>query len=380
MAVPNEAYQTYSLRDTVSGTQRQVFKFAKLTSPYSTVADAKTLFKLDGVINEGTSSFIGYVEKNSANYIFHSPLRMDSYLFGDSHILLTDGGLNRMADKPVFQVQTGNSTTINVITNSIFLRALFNSSYYNVTTAHYIDVAESENLNVTVSTDSLGTINQNTSKQYTGDEIIVPDDMIFYVGKTYPITLRAVNEEGAISSSVLSLSPAPGAVNLKFGSTLDAAIASQAASTVYINRRITDAEDSSDGVVFYSNLEATGYVSTGYYLSVAADELGHYKYYRVTNSSGRVTEINSIVSRHQDVYYYYSAISAADAISGHSPSEIVLYYKVEITPPDSDFENRTYFNGTFVDSGYATQGYYVKEDRTTSIYVGANGSAEVLIG
>lgn len=380
MAVPNEAYQTYSLRDTVSGTQRQVFKFAKLTSPYSTVADAKALFKLDGVINEGTSSFIGYVEKNSVNYGFHSPLRMDSYLFGDSHILLTDGGLNRMADKPVFQVQTGSSTTINVIKNSIFLRALFSSSYYNVTTAHYIDVAESENLNVTVSTDSLGTINQNTSKQYTGDEVIIPDDMIFYVGKTYPIILRAVNEEGAISSSVLSLSPAPGAVNLRFGSTLDAAIASQAASTVYINRRITDAETSADGVVFYSNLEATGYVSTGYYLSIVANELGYYKYYRVTNSSGQVTEINSIVSRHQDIYYYYSAISAADAISGHSPSEIVLYYKVEITPPDSDFENRTYFVSSFVDAAYAAPGYYVKEDRTTSIQIGVNGSTEVLIG
>lgn len=379
MAAPNEAYQAYSLRDTVSGTQRQVFKFAKLTSPYSTVADAKTLFKLDGVINEGTSSFIGYVEKNSANYIFHSPLRMDLYLFGDSHILLTDGGLNRMADKPVFQIQTGNSTTINVIKNSIFLRALFNSSYYNDTTAHYIDVAESENLNVTVSTDSLGTINQNASKQYTGDEIIIPDDMIFYVGKTYPIILRAVNEEGPISSSVLSLSPAPGAVNLKYGSTLDAAIASQAASTVYINRRITDAIVS-DGVVFYGSYDASTYAQSAYYLSIVADELGHYKFYRVTGTEGAVTEINSIVSRHQDIYHYYSTISPADAISQAEPSAIVLYYKVEITPPDSSFENRTYFVSSFVDAAYAAQGYYVKEDRTTSIYVGANGSAEVLIG
>ena len=354
MAVPTDAYQTYSLRDTVSGTQRQVFKFAKLTSPYPTVADAKTLFKLDGVINEGTSSFIGYVEKNSTNYAYHSPVRMDSYLFGDSHILLTDGGLNRKADIPIFQTQTGNSTTINVINNSILLRAFFNSSYYNVISSHYIDISNSENLNIVISTDDLGVISQNSSKQYTGEEIYVPDTMIFYVGETYVLILRAVNSEGEISSSTLSLSPSPGAVNLKFGSTLDAAIASTAASTVYVNRRITDAEDSSDGVVFYSNLEATGYVSTGYYLSIVADELGHYKYYRVTNSSGRVTEINSIVSRHQDVYYYYSAISEADAISGHSPSEIVLYYKVEITPPNSDFENRTYFNGTFVDSGYAT--------------------------
>lgn len=379
MAVPNEAYQTYSLRDTVSGTQRQVFKFAKLTSPYSTVADAKALFKLDGVINEGTSSFIGYVEKNSANYIFHSTLRMDSYLFGDSHILLTDGGLNRMADKPVFQVQTGSSTTINVINNSIFLRALFNSSYYNDTTAHYIDVAESENLNVTVSTDSLGTINQNASKQYTGEEVIIPDDMIFYVGKTYPIILRAVNEEGAISSSVLSLSPAPGAVNLKYGSTLDSAIASQAASTVYINRRITDAIVS-DGVVFYGSYDASTYAQSAYYLSIVADVFGHYKFYRVTGTEGAVTEINSIVSRHQDVYHYYSPISSADAISQAEPSAIILYYKVEITHPDSDFENRTYFVSSFVDAAYAPQGYYVKEDRTTSIYIGVKGSAEVLIG
>lgn len=110
MAVPNEAYQTYSLRDTVSGTQRQVFKFAKLTSPYSTVADAKALFKLDGVINEGTSSFIGYVEKNSVNYDFHSPLRMDSYLFGDSHILLTDGGLNTYGNTTVLSVLSTTST------------------------------------------------------------------------------------------------------------------------------------------------------------------------------------------------------------------------------------------------------------------------------
>lgn len=110
MAVPTDAYQTYSLRDTVSDTQRQVFKFAKLTSPYSTVADAKTLFKLDGVINEGTSSFIGYVEKNSTNYAYHSPVRMDSYLFGDSHILLTDGGLNTYGDATVLSVLSDTST------------------------------------------------------------------------------------------------------------------------------------------------------------------------------------------------------------------------------------------------------------------------------
>ena len=378
MAVPNEAYQTYSLRDTVSGTQRQVFKFAKLTSPYSTVADAKALFKLDGVINEGTSSFIGYVEKNSANYIFHSPLRMDSYLFGDSHILLTDSGLNRKAEKPVFRTISTISTHLDVSDNSVYVVGDFTSPYYNDVTM-YLDLANSNNLSI-VSRTNLGTLSQNGTDTINNEHFILSDDIVINSESTYALNLISYTTEGETSSTALSISPLPKYKNFHFGTTLDLAIAATAGTGVYINRRLSDAVVA-DVVIFYANENKSSYAGTGYYLSIDVDQYGYRKFFRVTTSEGRVTEIDNIVAaRHQDIYYYYSAISAADAISGHSPSEIVLYYKVEITPPGSDFENRTYYISAFATALYAAQGYYVKEDRTTSIYVGANGSAEVLIG
>ncbi len=378
MSVPSSAYDVKAFSDL---TTSKDYLFAKLLSEYGGWTGVKAKFYLDGVLegNEGGQIyFIGFVDPNGTNKDIHKSERVGDVWSEIS--LLLDAGLNCKPEIPVFQTQSGNATKINVLNNAISVRALFKSSYYNDTTGCYVDVAESEHLGTVVTSSNLGTISQNSSFTFTGEEAIVPDSMILFVGKTYVLTLRAANSEGdRISSSNLSLSPAPGAVNFKFGTTLDLAIAASAAGTVYVNRRITDAEDSSDGVVFYSNLEATLYPSTGYYLSLVANELGHYKFYRVTNSEGRVTEINKIVSRHQDIYYYYSVVSAGDAIQ-NAPSQITLYYKVEITPPDSDFENRTYYVSSFVDAAYAAQGYYVKEDRTTVLYVGANGAAEVLVG
>ena len=377
MAVPTDAYQTYSLRDTVSGTQRQVFKFAKLTSPYPTVADAKTLFKLDGVINEGTSSFIGYVEKNSANYIFHSPLRMDSYLFGDSHILLTDGGLNRMADKPIFRTISTISTSLDVSDNSVSVVGDFTSPYYNDVNM-YLDLADSENLNL-VSRTSLGALSQNGTQTINNQKFTMSDDIIINSESTYVLNLVSGNTEGESSSTPLSITPAPKYKDFNFGTTLDLAIAATAGTGVYINRRLSDAVVA-DVIIFYGTENKSSYAGTGYYLNIDVDQYGYRKFFRVTTGEGRVTEIGNIVAaRHQDIYYYYSAISEGDALQ-EAPGERVIYYKVEITPPGNDFENRTYYISAFSTSLYAAKGYYVKEDRVTSLYVGDNGAAEVLVG
>lgn len=377
MSAPAEAYDTKLLKRKTSPTEN--IQLANILSGYADYTAAKNLFHLDKVLQFKDIStlqqlFVGLIFPGGTNEAFHAVARKGSTKFR-GYVALLDAGLNCKAEKPLFLTQEGISSKLNVIDNSISLRAWFKSSFYNDTTSHTVDVAESENLNIVIST-SLGTIAANASKTYSGDVFLIPATMIFYVGRAYVITLTATNEEGSITSSTLSLSPVPAAVNLKYGSTLDAAIATSAASTVYINRRISDAE-AADGVIFYSNAEASAYAGAGYYVSTTADSAGRYKYYRITGSAGAVSEIGEIVSRHQDVYHYYSSISAADAIS-YSPAERILYYEVGITPPDSDFENRTYFAGPLVSSSYAAEGYYVKSDRTTSIDVGADGEALVL--
>ncbi len=377
MAAPVEAYDTRLLKRKTSPTEN--IQIANILSGYADYTAAKNLFHLDKVLQFKDIStlqqlFVGLIFPGGNNEIYHTARLGNTKFRG--YIVLLDAGLNCKAEKPAFQTQEGISSKLNVIDNSISLRAWFKSSYYNATTAHSIDIANSEDLNAVIST-ALGTIAANTEKIYSGDIITVPDTMILYVGETYVLTLKATNEEGTITSSTLSLSPVPAAVNLKFGSTLDAAIAASGASTVYINRRISDAE-AADGVILYSNVEASAYAGAGYYVSTTADSAGRSKYYRITGSAGAVSEIGEIVSRHQDAYHYYSAISAADAIS-YSPVERILYYEVDITPPGSDFENRTYFAGPLVSSSYAAEGYYVKSDRTTSIDIGADGEALVLI-
>lgn len=419
MSAPSSAYHTQkALAGIASGAstfseERSLFvgRFLQNTTPTtgdvwgdgyynSTDTDAeklakiKGIFKLDGLANfqksDGTIGFIGFCNsRTSANGLFHnwnndtspfvargSGMKLVTTEVSDGE-MLNDAGLNCKAEKPLFKIQGGIATLINVLNNSIKLRAWFRSAYYCPTTSHSVDAANEDNLNVVVSTE-LGTIGVKEEKTYTGEEYIVADTMIFYVGETYVLTLTATNSEGSITSSTLSLSPAPAAVNLKFGSTLGAAIGTVSASTIYINRRITDA-DASDGVIFYGDINASTYATSGYYLSIVADAYGQYKYYRVTGSAGAVTEVGSIVARHQDIYYYFSTISAADAIQD-SPSEIILYYKVEITPPGSDFENRTYYVSSLAGAAYAAQGWYVKSDRTTSLYVGVDGAAQVYVG
>lgn len=376
MAVPSEAYQIYSLKDIIEGSVRQDFKFAKFTSPYTTLEEAKTLFRLDGAILEGTSSFIGYVNINSENSAYHSTDRTDIYIFSNKK-LLTDAGLNRKAEKPVFKTISTISTSLDVSDNSVYIVGEFYSPYYNEITKK-LKLANSDNLNV-VSEVNLGNLVQNTTQTVNNGHFMLPDDIIINSENTYVLNLVSSTSEGDSVSTSLSITPLPKYKDFHYGTTLDLAIAATGGTGVYINRRLSDAVVA-DVVIFYAEEDKSSYANTGYYLSIDADTSGNYKFFRVTTSEGRVTEINAIVSRHQDVYYYYSAISKADAISGHSPSEIVLYYKVEITPPDSDFENRTYYVSSFADAAYAAQGYYVKEDRETSIYVGENGEASVLKG
>lgn len=378
MSAPTSAYDTRLLKRKTSPAEN--VQLAKIISEYADYTAAKSLFHLDKVLKPKDIStlqqfFVGLVFPGGSNEIYHTS-RLGNTKYRGYKVIL-DAGLNCKAEKPLFQTQGGIASKLNVLDNSILLRAWFKSSFYNDTTGHTVNIADSLNLNNVIST-LLGTIAANVSKTYSGDIIPIPATMIFYVGKTYVITLTATNSEGSITSESLSLMPAAAAVNLKYGSTLDAAIVSQSASTVYINRRISDAIASS-GVIFFGNSDATTYASAAYYLSPTANEYGRYKYYRVTGSYGSVTEIGEIVSRHQDIYHYYSTISDGDAIS-YSPVERVLYYEVEITPPDSDFENRTYFSGSFADSQHAPQGYYVKADRSTSIYVGSDGSAMVFVG
>lgn len=351
------------------------------------ISKIKSLFKIDGFViaaSSGKNGFVGYCNINGANMIYHNENRLCNLLLSNNTYpselrFLNDSGLNRRPDIPYFLTHLGVNTRINIINNSIFLHAYFKSSFWNKTLGVYIIAADSEYLSDKVDSNNLGEIDQNSVQEFNDNEVIFPDTFIFRVGRTYVVSLKAQNEEGAIlSSSYLSLSPSPGIVTLRYGQTLNDAIISQGASTVYVSRKISNATVSGN-VIFYSNLSATLFVPTGYYLSINADENGYYKYFRVTDNSGHVTEIGNIkASRHQDIYYYYSTISAGEAIT-HAPVQRVLYYEVILTPPGSDFENRQYYDGPFDISAIVSQGYYVKDDRLTSIYIDEDGNTSLLV-
>lgn len=377
MAAPSTAYDTRFLKRKITPVEN--FQIAKLLSEYVDYATAKTVFHLDKLLklkNVSTSEFlfIGCIDEGSDNETFHATARKGGTKFR-GYIALLDAGLNCKPERPMFFATGGISTSINVLDNSISLYASFKSAYYAATTAQ---VAAAESLNLDVNeTVSVGSCAENTTLTLT-NVLLLFSTLIFSVGKQYTLTLKAENSEGSINSvSALLLSPAPAAVNLRFGSTLNAAIASQSASTVYISRTLKNVASTS-GLILFANPQATSYAPTGYYVSIQANELGRYAFYRVTSSAGQVTEVGEIVSRHADEYSYFSAISKADALS-HSAQSIMLYYTVMQTPVGSDFEQRSYYQGTFADSALAVQGYYVKADRATSIVIDASGVAWVLI-
>lgn len=393
MAAPLSAYKGIINTIQLNSSAVQHYVALLLSSYYSAgataaerIAQLKSLFHLDHIesislIESGNTveCFVGYVVESGANAIYHNLATRKGKIGAintvHTYTVLNDSGLNCKPEKPLFRVVSGLSTVINVAENTIILQAILSSSYYNDTTSSVLEVAESGHVD-DVEQIELGSFLKNTSVTHASTSVQVPASLIMTVGLSYVLKLRAINEEGNIVSDQLTLSPSPAPVNLKFGSTLDAAIATASASTVYMSRRMSDAV-AADNLKLYSNLAATLFASSGYYLSITAEANGTYRYYRIVGTAGLVTEINAIVNRQQDVYHYYSSVSPETAIQSSSLQRI-LYYKVLQTPSGSDFEQRRYYAGTLADSVYAAQGYYVKEDRETSIYVDSDGTSWVL--
>ena len=378
MSAPASSYDLRLLKRKTSPSES--FQIAKLLTGYADYASAKTFFHLDKIlqlkdVNTSESLFVGLIFPGGTNEAFHAVARKGNTKFR-GYVALLDAGLNCKPERPVFAVTGGFSTSIIVLYNSVSLYASFKSAFYDSTAAQ-ITIAESSNLNIYESV-SVGSCAEKETLTLSGVVLLI-ESIIFTVGKQYSLTLKAENTEGVTNSvSALQLSPAPAAVNLRYGSTLNAAIASQGASTVYISRTLKNVVSFS-GLVLFANLQATTYAPTGYYVSIEANELGRYPFYRVTTASGLVTEVGEIVSRHADEYFYFSSVSEADALS-HAAQGIMLYYTVLQTPVGSDFEQRKYYQGTFANSPIAAQGYYVKADRVTSITVDSAGKAWVLIG
>lgn len=374
MAAPSNLYSTKNFK-LIKSTDSKVHNMAIRSLFPVTNEELKDRFKLDykmNLISLIEDCFIGAVIQGGENATYHNVNRYG--IVFENLIILKDAGLNIKPYKPMFVTHSGLSTKIQLLTNSILLRATAQSTEY-ANTEIYLKAADSQNLNI-YEENYISTLVADDIITFYGDNISF-DSLYFRYGKTYILTVKSTNEEGDTYSEYLSLSPMPEAVSFKYGVTLDLAISTSAASTSYVNRMISNAVVS-DNIIFYANGNATEYSITGYYLSIEADTYGNYKFFNVTTEIGQVTTINSIVSRHQDEYYYYSPVSVAEAIT-NSPSQIYLYYKVEITPTGSDFEKRTYFVSSFADANYAAQGYYVKENRTTSIYIDTNGVCYVFL-
>jgi hypothetical protein len=355
------------------------------------VQKIKNLFKLDVVdfVKLGAEfGFLGRVEitnagvPNSVFSGFHKNTRFAGIPEARNvggvikyYDLLNDSGLNCKPEIPVFENQEGAGTIGDVVFNKILLRALFKSSFYNITTMHtlYINDVSATTIDQEV---ELGGIATGAEKRYIGDSIVLEDRVMLTANKLYDIILRITNSEGTSESSSLRISIQPGLVQLKFGATLDAAIAGTL-TDVYISQKISSA-NSEDGVVFYSNLIMTEYSSLGYYVSTTPNASGRYSYYRVTDSVGSVTEIGEYVDRYVDTYYYYSSVGVTEALQS-SYVQRTLWYEILIIGGEGQLEKRQYYTSRAANAAYVASGFYVKSDQTTSLEVLADGIAWVII-
>lgn len=374
MAAPVEAYGANILKRVTIPSEN--IQMAKLLLEYGTDSNIKSLFHLDSLtkgrnISTGELTFSGRVSSGGVNSEYHKSTRIGITEIKGQNVLL-DGGLNCKPEIPVFQDQEGSVTVGDVILNQILLRALLKSSYYNTTTGYTLSIEDV----------LVPTINQEIEFEgfaaagevlYTGDSIILEDRVMLTAKRQYDITLSITNEEGTSSSS-LRITIVPGLVQLKFGATLDAAIAGTL-TDVYVSQKISNA-NSGDGVVFYSNLAATEYSSVGYYVSTTPNLSGNYSYYRVTDSIGSVTEIGEYVNRYVDTYYYYSSVSVEEALLG-TYVQRVLWYEILIPGDGEQLEKRQYYTSRSANAPYVASGFYVKADQTTSLEVLANGIAWV---
>lgn len=202
MAAPNEAYQSYSIKNKFNGNLRATFKMAKFTSPYTTVAEAKALFRLDGVLKEGTSSFVGYVTPNSINAQYHVNSRIDSIIFS-SYRLLYDGGLNRLAESQLISVTNTSATDHNDPVSNYPPTVASNRLFYWLYSPLYNPIGSSVfqySLNgvdwTTFYTLSSMAANSQTTNAYLDN---LP---IFDVAGIYYIKLLAINDEGTMPSNI----------------------------------------------------------------------------------------------------------------------------------------------------------------------------------
>lgn len=108
MAAPGTAYQIYSKLDKLLSVLQKSYSFAKFLAAYPTVTDVKSKFKVDGVLKEGTTAFIGYLNFATENDVFHDVAQLGVVWHGKR--LLADAGLNRKGEGRILKVLNTSTT------------------------------------------------------------------------------------------------------------------------------------------------------------------------------------------------------------------------------------------------------------------------------
>lgn len=275
MAVPSEAYQIYSLKDIIEGSVRQEFKFAKFTSPYTTLEEAKTLFRLDGAILEGTSSFIGYVNTGSVNSVYHNINRMDSYIFSNKK-LLTDAGLNTLGDTNVLSVLSNNSTkyedsstTYKPRLNDAVVWVNFKSPYYSDISTVEVEIKDSTGT-TWWGFGNIGNIEANSSGN--NKVPMYGPQSVERIG-TYNFRAKITNSEGTYTSNFISASIYRIMATMKYDSQYASdAYNSGSSKTIYYNT--SEIQSTAGGV----GEEATDFAKNDV-LDLTESDIADYGYY-----------------------------------------------------------------------------------------------------
>ncbi len=267
MSVPSTAYQVYTLKHHFNGVLQREYSFAKYLAAYPDENTIKAKFKVDGILKESSTSFIGYLNIATENDLFHDTSQIG--IVWHEKRLLADAGLNRKANASILKVLNTGTDDYNLSIdnyppriNNLRIFFWFESPIYNALTSGTIEVSSDGLFWTTLYTKS--SMGEDTSfVGWIDNPSVIERSGIFY------FRVKALNDVGTFTSTTFNCIVKMVSDSFKF----DASNASDAVNgqdrTVYRDTLnfISYLNEGNDATSFFSNENTTPtQASTGFYV------------------------------------------------------------------------------------------------------------------
>jgi hypothetical protein len=267
MAAPGTAYQIYSKLDKVLSVLQKSYAFAKFLAAYSTVADVKTKFKVDGVLKESSTAFIGYLNIATENDVFHNPAQLGVVWHGKR--LLADAGLNRKGEGRILKVLNTSTTDYDASPenypariNNLRIFWWFYSPIYNAVSSGTVQIS-SDGINWTTIYTKSAMSEDDQAFGYIDNPAFIEVSGTFYVKTT------TVNDVGTYTSTVFQFNVKMVIDTFTFSASNASDAISGQSRTIYRNSLnfISYVNEGNDATSFFSDENSTPtQASTGFYV------------------------------------------------------------------------------------------------------------------